>query len=91
MSQLTENKEETLVEEKASFSKKIVLYNDDHNSFDTVIDCLMTYCKHTGTQAEQCAMIIHYKGKCSVKEGDFLDLIPIHGALIDNNLNAEIE
>jgi len=87
----TEVNIDALVKESLGNQRKIVLYNDDVNTFDTVIESLKTYCKHTNEQAEQCAMIIHYKGKCSVKEGDFVDLIPIHGALISNNLTAEIE
>jgi ATP-dependent Clp protease adaptor protein ClpS len=80
-----------LVKASLGNNKRIVLYNDDKNTFEQVIDCLTKYCKHSVMQAEQCAMIVHYNGKCSVKEGDFMDLIPIHGALVDNNLKAEIE
>ena len=46
-------------------SKDIVLYNDDHNTFQHVIDVLEKYCDHTSLQAEQCAWIVHYNGKCS--------------------------
>jgi ATP-dependent Clp protease adaptor protein ClpS len=72
-------------------SQKIILYNDDHNSFDHVIACLVSYCGHTFDQAEQCAFIVHNRGKCSVKEGDEAKLRPIKEALCDNGLSAEIE
>jgi ATP-dependent Clp protease adaptor protein ClpS len=72
-------------------SQKIVLYNDDHNSFEHVIQCLISYCGHTFDQAEQCAHIVHTRGKCSVKEGDESKLKPIKNALCENGLSAEIE
>ena len=52
-------------------TKSLVVYNDDHNSFEKVIITLMQVCKHTLAQAEQCTTIIHYKGKCSVKQGEY--------------------
>jgi ATP-dependent Clp protease adaptor protein ClpS len=69
----------------------IVLYNDDVNSFDHVIDCLVKYCDHLAEQAEQCAYIVHHKGKCSVKNGAVVKLKPIHEALLENGLSAAIE
>lgn len=68
----------------------IVLYNDDHNSFDHVINCLMAYCEHQMTQAEQCALIVHNNGKCSVKNGSYDDLKPICEALLEQGLTAQI-
>lgn len=84
---------ETLEQEDIQIKgkNKIVLFNDDVNTFNHVIECLIKYCKHTPTQAEQCSLIIHHNGKCDVKEGDILDLIPICAALNDNQLSAEIE
>lgn len=70
---------------------KIVLYNDDVNTFDFVIDQLVKYCKHQPIQAEQCAYIVHYSGKCHVKSGSFEELKPICTALLDKGLTAEIE
>ena len=70
---------------------KIVIHNDEVNSFDHVIFCLMKYCNHTLEQAEQCAWIIHTKGKYAVKTGDFANLLPICEALVENGLNAKIE
>ncbi len=69
----------------------IVLYNDDHNNFDHVIRCLIKYCNHSLLQAEQCTMIIHEKGKIDVKRGDFDELLPIHEALLDNNLESTLD
>ena len=69
----------------------IILYNDDLNTFDHVIYCLIKYCKHTAEQAEQCAMLVHYKGKCQVKNGSEIELLPICQALTEKGLSAVIE
>lgn len=69
----------------------LVVYNDDHNSFDWVIECFVKYIGHTPEQAEQCAWIIHNNGKCSVKKGTKEDLLPIKVALTDAGLSAEIQ
>jgi ATP-dependent Clp protease adaptor protein ClpS len=50
-----------------SKNNKIIVYNDDVNTFDHVIDTLMRVCEHTPEQAEQCSLIVHYNGKCTVK------------------------
>lgn len=87
----------TLVEElvqedtKTDEGKKIILFNDDHNTFDHVIECLVTYCDHERVQAEQCASIVHHNGKTDVKSGDFDTLLPICNALTDHGLSAEIQ
>ena len=72
-------------------TQSIVLYNDDVNTFDHVIECLIRYCKHSLNQAEQCATIVHYNGKCSVKNGSYDELKPICEALLENGLSAKIE
>lgn len=77
--------------DKVEESAKIILVNDDHNSFQHVVDCLMKYCKHSETQAHQCTMIIHNNGSYAVKEGDYDKLVPIHRALCDAGLLAEID
>ena len=69
----------------------IILYNDDVNTFDHVIYCLIKYCKHTEEQAEQCAMLVHYKGKCTVKSGSEIVLIPICETLTEKGLSAVLE
>lgn len=68
----------------------IVLYNDDVNTFEWVIECLVKYCNHDSLQAEQCATIVHYNGKCAVKTGAFDKLKPICETLLEKGLSAEI-
>ena len=68
----------------------LVVYNDDVNTFDNVINWLIEICNHEVLQAEQCAHIVHYKGKCSVKTGSFDDLQPRAVALLDRGLSVEI-
>jgi len=89
MSTLTE--ELVLEKEETDIEKMIILYNDDVNTFDHVITCLIKYCDHNKEQANQCALIIHTKGKIDVKPGDFDTLEPICTALTDHGLNANIE
>lgn len=82
--------EEVLVEEAIGNNNEIVLYNDDVNTFDHVIDTLMRVCKHTAEQAEQCSLIVHYNGKCTVKTGELKDLKPQCTLLLEAGLSAEI-
>jgi len=70
---------------------KIVLFNDEVNTFDHVIEMLVAACDHTPIQAEQCSLIVHYKGKCNVKTGDYDDLKPRCTALLEAGLTAEIQ
>lgn len=79
------------IEEEVKVEKSIVLYNDDVNTFEFVIDSLIKVCKHEPLQAEQCTYLIHYKGKCAVKSGSYDQLKPICSALLDRGLTAEIE
>ena len=83
-------KEEVLLEEEVDKQNEIVLYNDDVNTFDHVIETLIYACDHTPEQAEQCSIIVHYKGKCTVKTGSYDDLKPRCSKLIDAGLSAEI-
>jgi ATP-dependent Clp protease adaptor protein ClpS len=69
---------------------QIVLFNDDVNTFDHVINMLIYACEHTPEQAEQCAIIVHYKGKCTVKSGPYDELEPRCSMLLDAGLSAEI-
>ena len=71
-------------------NNEIVLYNDDVNTFDHVIDVLVAVCKHTSEQAEQCALLVHYKGQCTVKTGVLKDLKDICSQLLSEGLSAEI-
>lgn len=82
--------EDVLQEEKTVKSNEIVLYNDDVNSFDHVIDCLIATCDHSPLQAEQCSLIVHYNGKCTVKTGELKDLKPRCTKLLEAGLSAEI-
>ena len=70
--------------------RDLIVYNDDVNTFEHVIETLIAVCKHTPEQAEQCTIIIHFKGKCAVKKGSFEELIPMRTALFDRGLSAEI-
>ena len=71
-------------------NNEIVVYNDDVNTFDHVIDTLVRVCKHDDLQAEQCALLVHYKGKCTVKTGSIEELTPQCSALLDAGLSAEL-
>ena len=82
--------EELLLEEEVLKQNEIVLFNDDVNTFDHVIDTLIYACDHTPEQAEQCSIIVHYKGKCTVKTGDYDDLKPRCSKLLQAGLSAEI-
>jgi len=88
--QWEEEKEVLLLEEEVE-SRILVLFNDDVNTFDHVINMLVKYCKHEPMQAEQCAYIVHYSGKCDVKNGTFDELEPICSALLEAGLSAEIQ
>ncbi len=82
--------EEVKIDELLGNQNVIVLYNDDVNTFDHVIDTLVDVCGHDPIQAEQCAFIVHYKGKCDVKTGSFKELIPMCTGLLEAGLSAEI-
>ncbi|MBB6680775.1 ATP-dependent Clp protease adaptor ClpS [Aequorivita sp. 609] len=82
--------EDVDVAEMESNQNEIVLYNDDVNTFDHVINCLIFACEHTPEQAEQCSIIVHYKGKCTVKTGEYEELIPRCTMLLEAGLSAEI-
>ena len=70
--------------------KDLVVYNDDFNTFEHVINTLIKVCKHTTEQAEQCTWIIHYKGKCSVKSGTFNELRPMKESICEAGIDAKI-
>ena len=82
--------EDVEVAEKESNLNEIVLYNDDVNTFDHVINSLIFACAHTPEQAEQCSIIVHYKGKCTVKTGALKELEPQCSMLLEAGLSAEI-
>lgn len=82
--------EEVDVVEKEVNQHEIVLYNDDVNTFDFVIDSLIDVCEHTLEQAEQCTILVHYKGKCTVKTGEYKDLKSRCSKLLSLGLSAEL-
>ncbi len=82
--------EQISIKEDTKQNNEIVLYNDDVNTFDHVIDVLVDVCDHTPLQAEQCSLIVHYNGKCIVKTGDLKDLKPRCSKLLEAGLSAEI-
>jgi len=83
---LQEVKEEIL----SSDVKDLVVFNDDYNTFQHVIETLIKVCKHSPHQAEQCTWIIHYKGKCAVKKGTFEELKPMRQGICEAGISAEI-
>lgn len=84
--------EEELVEvlDDVADIKDLMVFNDDVNTFDHVIDTLIRVCNHSAEQAEQCAYIIHYKGKCSVKKGLLKILKPMQEAICDAGIDARV-
>ncbi len=70
---------------------QLVVYNDDYNTFDWVIQCFMEVCHHTFEQSEQLSLIIHFKGKAIAKTDSFEELRPLKDALIERGLSAVIE
>jgi ATP-dependent Clp protease adaptor protein ClpS len=84
-------KDETAQNILRSNNRHLVLYNDDVNSFDYVISCLVEVCEHDFIQAEQCAFITHFKGKCDIKKGDYKSLKPMKQNLVDKGLRVTID
>ncbi len=78
------------VKEEVVEHKALVVLNDDYNTFEHVINTLIKVCKHSPEQAEQCTLIIHYKGKCSVKKGSYEELKPQRDAICDAGIGAVI-
>ena len=93
----SENKEkwqeetEVLIDEEMVPGFHLVVYNDEVNTFDYVIVTLMEVCRHSHEQAEQCTLQIHFKGKCSVKNGDYEELVNMRNEICRRGISAEIE
>ena len=81
---------EVLVLEETTDVYDLVVFNDDINTFDHVIKTLIKVCKHTPEQAEQCTLLIHYRGKCAVKMGSFDELRPMREAICEAGIDARI-
>ena len=70
---------------------ELIVYNDDHNTFDWVIKCFVEVLGHSLEQAEQLSLIVHFKGKATVKTASFDVLKPLKDKLVDRGLSAVIE
>ena len=88
-----EDSEDLMLLEAIETSKTsyLIIYNDDYNTFDWVIQCLMEICNHTFEQSEQLSLLIHYKGKAIVKTASFSELQPMKDAFLERGLSAVIE
>jgi ATP-dependent Clp protease adaptor protein ClpS len=71
--------------------RSLILFNDEINTFDFVIETLIQVCGHTPEQAETCTWIVHFKGKCVVKSGSLSELRPIYHEFVNRNLTASID
>ena len=87
----TLHENETDVLTTSSHIYNLIVWNDEVNTFDWVIETLIEVCGHTPEQAEQCAYIIHFNGKYAVKQGDYEELKPMREAIVDRGINATIE
>lgn len=79
------------IDEKESEIKTLILFNDDVNSFDYVIETLIDVCEHDHLQAENCAWVAHYRGKCAVKKGPLDDIKPRYEEMTNRRLTVEIK
>lgn len=91
LKEVTKQEEEVDLLDEVSESFQVLLYNDDVNTFDWVIECLIRICEHDELQAEQCALLVHYKGKAVVKKGALEEMQAICQALCDCDLSAVVE
>lgn len=87
----TITEQEALLLHEKDVENKLIVYNDDVNTFDWVIEALVEICHHTPEQAEQCAYIIHNKGKYAVKHGSFRLLKPMKDSIVDRGIQVTIE
>lgn len=88
---MTEELSEVLIDDIIGTKKKIIIYDDDVNTFEHVENCLISYLAHSAEQAHQCALMIHNNGKCAVKNGYPEELAPLCEILIAQSLKAKIE
>jgi ATP-dependent Clp protease adaptor protein ClpS len=91
LKEVTKTEEEIDVLDEVAESFQVILYNDDVNSFDWVIECLVEICEHETLQAEQCALLVHFKGKAVVKNGGLEEMQAVCQALCDRSLSAVVE
>ena len=88
-----EEEEDVLVDEDidVNLPAQLIVYNDDFNTFEWVIQCFIEVLNHTLEQSEQLALIIHFKGKATVKSGSKAELLPLREGLVDRGLSAVVE
>ena len=89
--ELPEIELDELSQEELTETNSLVVFNDEVNTFDHVINTLIRVCKHTNEQAEQCTFLIHYKGKCAVKMGERDVLKPMAQAICESGIDARIQ
>lgn len=87
---LTEHELENALVVKEQEVHDLIVFNDDVNTFDHVIQTLIEICDHSPEQAEQCTILIHYKGKCTVKSGEVSELTPLRNAICHRGISAEV-
>ena len=87
----TKIEEQTIRKTSKSSKYVLMLHNDDFNTFEHVIESLRELCGHTLEQAEQCTLLVHYKGQCDIKRGTAKELRPLFEALCERGLTASIE
>ncbi len=88
---LTKTRKEADTAVVAEHPYSLVVWNDDVNTFDWVIKALVDICGHSPEQAEQCSLIVHFSGKCAVKQGELEEIKPMCEALLDRGISATIE
>ena len=90
LEKLVEPKRRLDIKEKFVESSDLIIYNDDVNTFEHVIDCLVAICDHSPIQAEQCALLTHINGKCDILRGEISELKPFQEDLELYGLNVQI-
>jgi len=88
MKEQQESSQDTL--EAVEKDSELIVFNDEVNTFNHVINTLIRVCKHSNEQAQQCTLIIHFKGKCSVKTGPIEKLKSACQGILDAGIQAEI-
>jgi ATP-dependent Clp protease adaptor protein ClpS len=91
MATITKKKTKTSQDSVTSKPFRLDLHNDDYNTFDHVINCLMKICDHEFEQASQCAHIVHFRGKCDVKYGDYETISTMKDKLQTSGLSVTME
>lgn len=88
---LTKERKDEDIAVATEYPYSLVVWNDDVNTFDWVIKSLMDICGHSPEQAEQCSLIVHFNGRCAVKQGELEEIKPMCEALLDRGISATIE